>query len=97
MAIQNPLGPRPGGNASALDLSSTTVVKSSPGTLYRVSVTTAGAAGAVYDYASSSGYGAANLIGTVPATVGVYEFEWPCAVGIVYVPGSAQVASISFS
>lgn len=63
----------------------------------RVSVTTAGAAGAIYDSATVAGVGAANLIAVIPATVGIYSIDWPCTAGLVYVPGSAQVASIAFS
>jgi hypothetical protein len=65
--------------------------------LFRVSVTTAGAAGATYDSNSTSGNTAANQIAVIPAVVGVYDFEWPCKIGITYIPGAAQVASFSFS
>ena len=100
---QYPLGPRPGGTFSALNVSATTNLLGQttvvPTTLYRVSVTTAGSgAGAVYDNDSTStGNTAANLIASIPNTVGVYEFIFPVKTGIVYVPGSGQVASISFS
>lgn len=96
MSVQN-LGPRPGGNASLLNAAASAVVKATPGTLYRVSVTVAGAVGHVYDCAATGDAAAGNLIGVIPAVVGVYAFEWPCFVGIVYVPGAAQVASISYS
>jgi len=96
---QNPITPRPGGSSSLLNVSATTVVKTTGGTLYRVSVTTAGSTvGNVYDNnATGSGNTAANLIGVVPNTVGVYLFEFPCFTGITYVPGTGQVASFSFS
>ena len=84
------------GSQSALNLSANTVIKAAPGRLTRVSVTTAGAAGAVYDSASIGGVGAGNLIGVIPATVGVYLFDWPINNGIVYVPGAAQVASLTY-
>ena len=64
--------------------------------LLPVLVTTAGAAGAVYDSATIGGIGAGNLIGVVPAAVGVYLFDWPVNFGIVYAPGAAQVASVSY-
>jgi hypothetical protein len=83
--------------SSHLDCTAGTIVKATPGRLCKVVVTTAGAAGAVYDHSTTSGVGASSLIGTVPATIGIYDFNWPCAVGIVYVPGASQVASISFS
>ena len=96
----NPLIPRPGGSESSLNVSATTVIRSTGGgTLYRVSVTTAGSgAGAVYDNNStSSGNTAANKIGVVPNTVGVYNFTWPVNTGITYVPGSGQVVSVSYA
>jgi hypothetical protein len=67
--------------------------------LFTVSVITAGAAGAIYDNNSvSTGNTAANQIGTIPAVVGTYPFYgWPCAIGITYVPGAAQVISVSYS
>ena len=95
------LGPLPGGDFSALGVSATTVIATTPAggpkrVLVSFNVTTAGAAGALYDFAATSGFGAANLICVVPATVGSYTLNWPCSVGIVYVPGAAQVASFSY-
>ena len=95
--MQNPLVPRYGGNASKLNITAATVVKPTPGTLFRFSVTTAGAAGAVYDANTTGGNIAANLIATLPATVGVYELEWPCSNGILVSPGAAQVVSVAFA
>lgn len=94
---QYPLVPREGGSQSKLDITAATVVKASPGTLYRVSVTTGGAAGAAYDADATSGDVAANLIAAIPASVGVIELVWPCANGILIVPGAAQVVSVSFT
>ena len=84
------------GSQAANGLSANTVVKAASGRLTRVSVTTAGAVGAVYDSATVGGIGASNLIGVIPAAVGVYLFDWPVNNGIVYAPGAAQVASISY-
>ena len=85
------------GQQAANGISASTVIKVGSGRLARVNVTTAGAAGAVYDAGAIGSVGASNLIGVVPATVGIYFFDWPVINGIVYVPGAAQVASISFS
>lgn len=85
------------GNQSSNGLSADALVKVGPGRLVRVSVTTAGAAGAVHDVASIAGAAAGNLIGVVPATVGVYYFDWPVLNGIVYKVGSGQVVSISYT
>jgi hypothetical protein len=47
--------------------------------------------------ASITSVGAGNLIGSVPAAVGVTLFDWPGVAGLVYVPGTRQVASGSFT
>jgi hypothetical protein len=44
-----------------------------------------------------AGIGAANQFGVVPAAIGIYLFDWPCQNGLVYAPGAAQVASVSFT
>lgn len=95
---QYPLNPRAGGNNSALDVSTTTVIKATPGTVFTVSVTTAGsAAGGVYDAATTAGDIAANLVAAIPDAVGVTVLTWPCATGILVKPGTGQVLSVSFS
>lgn len=94
---QYPIVPRPGGSTSALDITAATVVKATPGTLFRINVTTAGSVGAVYDASTTGGNVAANLIAVIPAAVGPVEFVWPCANGILVVPGAAQVVSVAFS
>jgi hypothetical protein len=33
----------------------------------------------------------------VPATLGVYLFDWPYLNGLVFVPGSGQIAPVSFT
>lgn len=85
------------GDQAANGLSASTVIKTGKGRLGRVSVTTAGAVGAVYDCATVGGVGASNLIGVVQAAVGVYDFDWPFFTGLVYVPGAAQVVSLTYS
>ena len=85
------------GEQTALNLTADTLIKAGPGRLVRVSVTTAGAAGAVHDAAAIGGAAAGNLIGVVPATVGIYFFDWPCVNGIVYKLGAGQVVSISYA
>lgn len=92
-------GPGPGGTFTALDQNAAAVIKDSPGLLFTVVVVTAGStSGSVYDSTSTSGNTAANQIGTIPATVGSYPFYgFPCKNGIVYEPGSGQVAAIAYS
>jgi hypothetical protein len=78
-------------------LSTATVVKASPGIVYRVVVNTAGStAGGIYDAATTAGNVAANLIASVEAA-GVYYLEFPCANGILFEPGTGMVASVSFA
>lgn len=94
--LQGALLTASGGTKSSLNITAATVVKATPGRLVRISVTTAGAAGSVNDCATTGAAAAANLIGVIPATVGVLTFEWPCATGIVITPGAAQVVSVSY-
>jgi hypothetical protein len=83
------------GIATSGSLSAATVVKGEAGRLCSVSVTTAGAVGTIYDTANVAS--TSNPIYIVPAVLGVYVVNLPIAFGIVYVPGSAQVATISYS
>lgn len=82
--------------SSKINLAASTVVKAGPGRLMKVSVNVAGAVGTVNDCLTTGAAAAGNQIGVIPAVVGVYTFDWPCSVGIVYVPGAAQVASVSY-
>ena len=85
------------GNQALNGVSASTVVKVGVGRVVRVNVTTAGAVGAIYDSASIAGVASTNLIADIPATVGTYFFDWPFLNGLVYVPGSSQVVSISYN
>jgi hypothetical protein len=85
-----------GGQNTALGVTTTTVVKSSPGRVVRLVFNAASTtAPAVYDYTATTGFGAANLIwqgGTTTAAQTIVDLEFPCANGIVVVPGGATVA-----
>lgn len=95
---QNPLVPRMGGSQSTLNITAATVVKAAPGTIWRVNVVVAGtAAGAVYDAATTAGDTAANQIASIPDTVGPIDLTFPCATGILVVPGTSQTLAVSFS
>ncbi len=85
-----------GGTASALNVTASTAVKATPGKLVRISVLVAGAAGAVHDCATTGAAADANKVAVIPAAVGIYELDWPCLIGITYVPGAAQVVSITY-
>lgn len=92
-------GPGAGGSFTALNVTTATVVKATPGAIVTITVTTAGStAGAAYDFAATSGYAAANLVGAIPNVLGIYSFNWwPCAVGVTIVPGTGQVLSIAYA
>lgn len=95
---QYPIFPREGGSQSVLNITAATVVKAAPGTLWRITVTTAGTtAGTASDVLTTGGVAAANLIAEIPNTVGVIELVWPCKTGIVITPGTGQVVSVSFA
>lgn len=79
---------------SKLNVTASTVLKPAQGVLITFNVTTAGAAGAIYDSATSGT--AANLIAVIPATVGAYTMQFPFFTGLLVVPGAAQVVSVSF-
>ena len=90
-------GPTLGGAFSQYDISTTTLLKSASGVLYRISVTTAGTTtGAIYATNATGSVGASNLVAVIPEAVGVYEFIWPCQTGIVVVPGTSQVISVAY-
>lgn len=95
---QYPLVPRPGGSNSVLNITAATVVKATPGTLFTISVNTAGSTvGTASDVATTGAVAAANLIAEIPNTVGIYSLTWPCKVGIVITPGTGQVLSVAFA
>lgn len=88
-----------GGQASQLAISNTAgaVVKASPGMLIRAIVTVAGsAAGLIYDAAATAGLTTASTVATIPATIGIYELDFPCLTGIVVATGAGQQVSVSY-
>lgn len=95
MANSSGVGPTPGGVRGVFSLTAATVVKSTKGVLFRVSVLVAGSTtGTAYDFNSTTS--PTNAIGVIPNTVGIYEFIWPCLTGIVIVPGTGQTVSVSY-
>lgn len=88
----------PGGVKAVLNITAATVIKATSGICVRVSVIVAGStAGTVNDVATTGGAAAANQFGTIPNTVGTYDFDWPCGTGIVVVPGSGQTVAVAFT
>lgn len=93
--------PGPGGARSVLNVTTTTVIKASPGTLFKVLlVTPPTAAGAIYDSATVGGIATANLIDTIGTGLTasyVFDLSWPCQNGIVVNPGTGGVVSVSYT
>lgn len=96
---QYPLVPVHGGTATTLNITAATIIKSSPGRVWTVSVLVAGsAAGGVYDNTLTTGNTVANQVGVIPNTAGPVNFNaMPTANGIVVVPGTGQTLAISWS
>ena len=93
--------PGPGGARSALNVTTTTVIKAAPGTLFKVVIITPPtSAGGIYDSAVTTGLGASNridTIGTGLAASYVFDLAWPCLVGITINPGTGGVVSVSYT
>lgn len=86
------------GTTATLNVSASTVIKASAGRLFRVNVLTAGSTtGAVHNTTTTGAAAASNMVGVIPNTVGIYLFNWPMSSGIVYIPGTGQVVSISYN
>lgn len=85
------------GTSSVANISASAVIKASAGRLFRVNVNVAGVAGAIHDTTTTGGATAANLIATIPAVVGTYEFNWPMSSGIVYIVGAGQVIAVNYN
>lgn len=83
------------------NITAATVVKSSPGRAVSISVVTPGiSAGSIHDCATAGAATVSNKIATVPnlaTTVNpVIDVLWPCATGIVVIPGTSQVLAVSY-
>ena len=92
------LGPRVGGNQSALALTESVLLASGSGTFYSANVTRFGSAtGGFYDAASIAAAGPSNLIAGVfglgPVAAGPFSFFN----GLVFLAGQGMTASVAFS
>lgn len=84
------------GSTAKTAISASTVVKSTSGRIARISVTTAGTTvGIVYD-ANATGITTSPIF-SIPNTLGIIDVSLPVYNGIVVVPGSGQVVTISYS
>ncbi len=91
--------PSVAGKGSVLNITAATVVKATGGVVRFVAVNTAGTAvGGIYDATTTAGAVAANLAFAIPETVtaGPQEWKWLCKNGIVVVPPTGGVVSITF-
>lgn len=97
---QYPLAPIPGGTTSTLDITAATVIKSSPGRVFTVSVMVAAgsAVGAIYDSVSTTGNSITNQLAPIPEAIGTYNINAaPTSTGIVVVPPTGSTVSVSWS
>ena len=77
-------------------ITTATVIKPSAGRICEIAVISAGTTtGYVYDSASSSATTAIMI--PIPNIVGVYKVQWPCATGILIIPGASQTISGTYS
>lgn len=100
MSTRYPLVPRYGGTSSVLNITTTTVVKAKPGTLFTISVITPPtAAGGAYDATTTGGAVAANQIIDIQTGGQALplRLDWPCANGIVINPGTGGVVSVAYA
>ena len=85
------------GQANFAAISAATVVKAAAGRICSVSVTTAGSStGKIYDSATTA---TTNLLYIIPDAVGnqPYVVNLPASFGILVVPGTGQVVTVSYS
>lgn len=89
------------GQQVAKNLSVATLIKDGPGRVVQVSVLVPGAAGALHDCAATGDAAASNQIAVVPVPAATgpttFSVNMPFLLGLVYVPGAAQTASISYN
>jgi len=82
---------------AATVIDDTTVSSYAPRRIGHVHVLVAGSTtGTVNDCLTTAAAAAANLIFTIPNTVGVYVVDFPCLQGIVIVPGTGQTVAVSY-
>lgn len=84
------------GKQTASNISVATLVKPVAGRVAVVSITTAGSAvGHIYD--TNQVAATTPTVYAIPNTIGVHFVNLPTSFGIVVVPGSGQVVTVSYS
>ena len=92
---QTPYFTPAGGSLNQLVLSTATVLKTTPGQVCTVSVITSGStSGSIHDCTTSGSATSGNVM--MPVTSGTNYVPFKASQGIVYIPGSGQVVSISY-
>ncbi len=71
------------------------LVKTGNGRIAMISVTTAGAVGAVYD--TNDATLTNRQIYAIPATIGAFFVNLPFSYGLVVAPGAGQIVTVSWS
>jgi hypothetical protein len=85
------------GATTALNVTTTTLLKANPGRLVRIDVVVAGStAGAAYDTNATGSTAASNQICSIPNTVGPIWLDWPAQVGIVLSPGTGRTLAAAY-
>ena len=84
------------GTAAVNTINTATLVRTGAGRLVIVSITTAGSTnGVIYD--STSTGSPTHPIWAIPNTIGIVHVNIPVTTGIVVVPGTGQVVTVSYS
>lgn len=84
-----------GGTLNSLVLSTTTVVKTTPGQVCSVAIITSGStSGSIHDCTTSGAVTSGNV--TLPLNSGTFYAPFKHSQGIVVVPGTGQVVSVSY-
>jgi hypothetical protein len=101
MALVNPgneIIPVDTGIFQVYNITAATVIKATRGYIARVSVIVAGSAvGTINDCATTGAAAVGNQVGVIPNTVGILSYGFPCATGIVIVPGTGQTVAVSYA
>ena len=97
LAARNTLTTYLAGQYTSSPVTSATLIASGSGYLVNVAILVAGAAGNIYDAASTGAAGSSNLIYPTVATVGFTAVGMRFTDGLVVTPGAGQTAVVTYS
>lgn len=84
------------GTTNSGPISTPTVIKSSAGRIRDIGILQVGSAtGTAYDGSLVASLSKPQFI--IPNYLGVYEADWPFSIGILIVPGSGQILTVTYS